>query len=290
MTTLDTTTPGSTPLGTAPGQPSDYSLGTSTSEYERLRYQAQIWESATERALDRIDVKPGSRCLDAGSGPGVTMRQLAQRVGSQGQVVGVDVDEVLGRVSLERLHADGHRQCEFYAHDLLDDKPIPGAPYDVVYARLVLFHLPRRVEVLARLWDAVAPGGHLVVHDYDLTAAGTAPALPSVAAVGDLVLDSFRAAGCEVRAGVLLPRWFGEAGVGAPDGTDVAGQLDRLADAARMFEQVSRSLLPVAIARGVTTESAAEELLGRLRDAAAADPERPTLWPLLLASWKRKDA
>ena len=58
------------------------------------------------------------------------------------------------------------------------DAAIPGAPYDLVYARLVLFHLPERVAVLGRLWDAVAPGGHLVVQDYDLAAVGSVPRMP----------------------------------------------------------------------------------------------------------------
>lgn len=279
MTTLDTHATARTA----------YSLGTTLREYERLRQQAEIWTHATERVLDRVDPVPGSRCLDAGSGPGVTMRQLAQRVGPAGRVVGIDVDEALGGLSLERLHEDGHRQCEFRLHDLAGDSPIPGAPYDVVYVRLVLFHLPERAALLARLWDAVAPGGHLVVQDYDLSAAGTQPDLPSVAAVGDLIIGAFTAAGCETRAGYLLPRWFADAGIGAPDGTDVAGRLDRLAGAAAMFDQVTRSLLPVAVAQGLVTETDATALLTQLHEDALSDPDRPAMWPLLVAAWKRKE-
>lgn len=236
----------STVLDTQPTA-SAYSLGSSEAEYQRLRAQAQVWEQATERVLDRIDARPGARCLDAGCGPGVTMRQLSRRVGPQGSVVGIDIDETLGTRSIAELRADGHRGCEFHTHDLTGDTPIPGGPYDIVYARLLLFHLPQRPAVLARLWAAVAPGGHLVVQDYDLASAGTAPDLPDVAAVGDLIRNAFTAAGCEIRAGVLLPQWFHDAGIGAPDGTDVAGRLDRLADAARMFEAVARSLVPVAV-------------------------------------------
>ena len=42
-------------------------------------------------------------------------------------------------------------------HDVAQDAPLPGAPFDLVYARLLLFHLPQRVAVLRRLWDAVHP-------------------------------------------------------------------------------------------------------------------------------------
>jgi SAM-dependent methyltransferase len=273
-------------IGTEAG--STYVLGTSQREYERVRRQAEVWQRATERVLDRVDPVPGSRCLDAGCGPGVTMRQLAQRVGPRGRVVGIDVDEALGAGGVARLRDEGHRQCEFRAHDLRSDGPIPGAPYDLVYARLVLFHLPERVAVLARLWDAVAPGGHLVVQDYDLSAVGAVPRTPIYDRLADFIVGAFTAAGCEVRAGSLLPSLFQQAGVGLPDATDVAGRLDRVADAAPMLEGVIRSLVPAAVDRGLATEHDAHALLARLHDAVAEDPDRPLLWPLLLGAWKRK--
>ena len=265
-----------------------YALGRTAEEYERLRRQAQLWEAATERLLDRVSLVIGARCLDAGCGPGETMRQLAQRVGPRGRVVGIDVDETLGGLALDRLHGDGHHQCTFVAHDLAEDGPVPQGPFDLVYARLLLLHLPRRVDVLARLWNAVAPGGYLVIQDYDMSAVGAAPPLPSVERVGEVILRSFEAAGCEIRLGSLLPRLFIEAGVGVPDGTDVTGRLERLADASVMLEGVFRSLLPLAVRREIVTEPEADALLAQLRHDADADRERPVLWPLLMGAWRHK--
>jgi SAM-dependent methyltransferase len=273
-------------IETEPG--STYVLGSTQHEYERVRRQAEVWQLVTERVLDRVDPAPGSWCLDAGSGPGVSMRQLAQRVGPRGRVVGVDVDAALGTDSVARLRDEGHQQCEFLAHDLRSDTAVPGGPYDLVYARLVLFHLPERVEVLGRLWDAVAPGGHLVVQDYDLEAVGSVPRKPIDDRLAGFIAGAFTAAGCEIRAGALLPTLFEQAGVGRPDATDVAGRLDRLVDAAPMLEGVVRSLLPAAIGEGLVTEHDGHALLAELHDAVAEDPDRPLLWPLLLGAWKRK--
>ena len=108
---------------------------------------------------------------------------------------------------------------------------IPGAPFDLVYARLLLYHLPERVAVLRRLWDAVSPGGHLLVQDYDLRSVGTLPSLESVDELGRVVIDAFAAAGCDVHVGARLPELFARAGIGAPDGTDVSGRLEPLVDA-----------------------------------------------------------
>src|SRR5690348_17463776 len=121
-----------------------YALGHTPEEYERLRGQARVWEAAAGRLLDQVGLTPGASCLDAGCGPGETMRLMAQRVGPAGRVTGIDVDAPLGEQAMAMLQRAGHRQCRFIALDLAADGPLPGAPFDLVYARLLLYHLPQR--------------------------------------------------------------------------------------------------------------------------------------------------
>ena len=141
--------------------------GAPREEYERLRAQARVWEAATGRLLDRVGLAPGARCLDAGCGPGETMRLMAQRVGPAGRVPASTSTRALGAQALAccttpaTTTASSRRRSD-------RRRPLPGAPFDLVYARLLLFHLPDRVDVLRRLWDAVAPGGHLLIQDYDV--------------------------------------------------------------------------------------------------------------------------
>jgi ubiquinone/menaquinone biosynthesis C-methylase UbiE len=267
-----------------------YALGSTPQEYERLRTQARVWESATGRLFDQVALAPGATCLDAGCGPGETMRLMAQRVGTSGRVTGVDVDAPLGAQAVAMLHDAGHRQCTFARVDLAAGEPVPGAPFDLVYARLLLYHLPQRVTVLKRLWDAVAPGGHLLVQDYDMRSAGVLPTLASLDECLRVVVGAFTAAGCDVRVGARLPQLFAQAGIGTPDGTDVAGRLEPLADAQRMFTAVFRSVLPTAIAHGITTEQRASASLSEIAHDAQRFPDRPALWPLLIGAWKRKPA
>ncbi len=265
-----------------------YALGHTQKEYERLRMQARSWEVATGRLLDQVGLGRGASCLDAGCGPGETMRAMAERAGPAGRVLGVDADPALGAMTLAMLHRAGHRQCAFLAHDLAAAEPIPGAPFDLVYARLLLFHLPRRVEVLARLWDAVAPGGHLLVQDYDLRSAGTLPQLDWADEVMRVLTGAFEAVGADVSAGTRLPQLFTQAGIGTPDGTDVAGRTEPLATGRLIMEGSFRSVLPTALAHGVTTEAAAAVTLASIDRDATRFPDRPVLWPLLIGAWKRK--
>ena len=98
--------------------PAVYALGHTPEEYDRLRMQARAWEVATGRLLDQVIPGPGASCLDAGCGPGETMRTMAERVGPAGRVLGIDADPALGAMTLAMLHGAGHRQCAFQAHDL----------------------------------------------------------------------------------------------------------------------------------------------------------------------------
>jgi SAM-dependent methyltransferase len=263
----------------------EYALRRTPEEYERLRAQARMWEAATGRLLDRIGLTTGARCLDAGCGPGETMRLMAQRVGPDGTVTGIDVDAALAGQTEEALHEAGHKQCRTLVHDLGTDEAVPGGPYDIVLARLLLFHTPDRVAVVRRLWESVAPGGHLVLQDYDLSAADTEPEMPSVREVTRLLIAMFESVGCHTRAGLALPTWMERAGIGSPDGTDVAGYLETLGAGQSMLAGTFRSVLPAGLAHGVVTAGEAEEALSRMADDVALDPGRPMLWPLMIGAW-----
>ncbi len=268
--------------------PESYVLGRSPQEYDRLRAQARVWEAETGRLLDTTGLAAGARCLDAGCGPGETMRLMAQRVGPTGHVLGVDVDATLGHQALDMLHAAGHRQCAFATVDLEAGEPIPGAPFDLVYARLLLFHVADPVAVLRRLWDAVAPGGVLAVHDYDLRTINVLPDLDAMREWKRVVLGAFTGAGRDIATGHRLPLLFAKAGLGAPQGTTVAGQLEPLRVTAPMLSAVYRSLLPAATELGLTSTADGERWLEDFARQTHEHGDYAALWPLLIGAWKTK--
>ena len=55
---------------------------------------------------------------------------------------------------------------QFVAHDVTS-APLPGAPADVVYARLLLAHLPTRPRLVEQWRSQVRPGGVVVVDDVE---------------------------------------------------------------------------------------------------------------------------
>jgi 2-polyprenyl-3-methyl-5-hydroxy-6-metoxy-1,4-benzoquinol methylase len=130
--------------------------------------EADLQLRALEAFLDPITadrlaypiVTPGARCWEVGAGGGSVARMMARSVGPTGQVVATDINPVQLR-SADNLVV---RQ-----HDVRSGPP-EGAPFDVIHARLVLLHLPERRRILRQLIDALAPGGWLVIEEFDCTA------------------------------------------------------------------------------------------------------------------------
>jgi SAM-dependent methyltransferase len=120
-------------------------------ERARLRLLEEYHDPLTASQLDAIGVGEGWRCLDVGAGAGSGTRMLAERVGSTGSVLAVDLDTNL----LDGLAGD---RVEVRRLDLMSDQ-LPQAAFDLVHARLLLMFVSPRIGALQRLVSAARPGG-----------------------------------------------------------------------------------------------------------------------------------
>jgi SAM-dependent methyltransferase len=118
-----------------------------------------VFDPVTRGHLTRLGLAPGARCLEVGAGSGSIARWMADQVGPAGRVLAVDLDPRWCR-------RDGRAQLEVRALDLVAEA-IPPGPWDVIHERLVLQHIPERLQVLTRLVAALAPGGVILVEDFD---------------------------------------------------------------------------------------------------------------------------
>ena len=256
---------------TETGRPqAGYALGHTPEEYERLRMQARVWEAATGRLLDQVGLGPGASCLDAGCGPGETMRAMAERVGPAGRVRGIDADASLGALALAMLHGEGHRHCSFSAQDLTAGEPIPGAPFDLVCARLLLF--PHRRSAWTCWPGCGTPSPRAVIFSCRTTTSAASVRCPSwtgSARCWRVWTGAFSAVGADVSAGTRLPQLFAQAGC-----RDPGRHRRRGPQVARHRPRHHGGHLPQRAAdgpgAGVTTEraSAPQVLASIARDAA----------------------
>lgn len=273
---------------TSPDLPDDgYVMGRTSEEYQRLRWQASLWEQATARALDLAGISPGMRCLDVGSGPGEVMRLMAGRVGPSGQVTGIDNDGRLGREALDILRATVPGRFEFVQADAEVTEELPGGPFDLVYARLLLFHLRDPVAMLRKMYAWTRPGGVLLVQDYDCHTLDIVPRLATWEEFERVFYGVCEKAGRDARIGQKLPLHFAAAGMGEPDGTDVTALLRPLAEIGGMFQAVYESVRPAALGLGLTTEARGQAFTAEITEAIA-ERRGAGMSPLLVSAWKHK--
>src|SRR5882762_3129748 len=81
------------PPETIPTSPqSDYAIGSTDRERQRLMRQGAILRGFLETAFRAAGIGPGLRVLDIGSGVGDVSLRAAGQAGPQGAVLGVDRD------------------------------------------------------------------------------------------------------------------------------------------------------------------------------------------------------
>lgn len=150
-------------------------------------------------------LRPNTRLLDVGVGPGTITLDLASRL-PVGQVVGIDnataaVDAT--RALVEESGADNVQVevADVYALDLAD------AEFDVVHAHQVLQHLADPTAALAEMRRVCRPGGLVALRDADYAAMTWYPQSPELSRWLDLYRALARANGGEPDAGRRLRSW-----------------------------------------------------------------------------------
>ena len=125
------------------------------------------------RRLDAL-LEPGMSVLDVGCGAGAITRGIAEAVGPEGRVVGIDISEELLALALQS-HAEpanlSFEIADVTRHHYRDE-------FDVVTAARVLQWLADPGAALAAMVAAAKPGGQIIVLDYDHTRARWTPSPP----------------------------------------------------------------------------------------------------------------
>lgn len=266
--------------------PDGYVHAREANEYQRLREQAALWRRASEEVLDRVGLKPGMSCLDVGSGPGAVMQLMADRVGPEGRVTGIEIDGALGRQAIADLRVQGGAQYALIEADVRSIEMPPGAPFDLTYCRLFLMHMPDPVAVLEQMLHWTKPGGVVAAQEFDFGSIAVEPLCPPMAEFNRLFEGVFRGQGRNLRAGRQLPAQFEAAGLGVPDGTNAEAKFLPLKDIGQMLIGVYQGLYASAAELGLADPVRAEAFKVEMTEAAA-DGRYYCLTPILIGAWKR---
>ena len=129
-------------------------------------YFAGIFERKyRDRALELLDIRKGEVVLEIGFGTGHCLKQMAELVGEEGKVYGIDISSGMVEISKGRLEKAGvlDRVC-LCCGDALE-LPYEDNTFDAVFMSftLELFDTPEIPKVLDEIKRVLKPGGRLGV-------------------------------------------------------------------------------------------------------------------------------
>jgi SAM-dependent methyltransferase len=232
-------------------------------ERERLSILERTLDSITTNHLDRLafaGAKPPRRCLEMGAGGGSIARWLADRVGPGGTVVAADKDT--------RFLVDLPPNVEVRRCDLVSD-PLEPLAFDLVHCRLLLLHLADPMTALQKLADAVAPGGMLLVEEWDYATTEAYQADHPLSAVVKRVNDALFG----LTLGMGINVWLGRE---LPDMVEATGlhdvdhlgslKITRGTPESTMQKASTALLRPALVGRGLATEVELDDWFRALSD------------------------
>jgi ubiquinone/menaquinone biosynthesis C-methylase UbiE len=267
----------------------DYVLGRTNAEYDRLIEQAELLRPLTERMLRAAGIGAGMHVLDVGCGVGDVSFLVSELVGPEGSVVGIDLDGDAVRFADERRAARAIANVVFREADARSVHA--ERLFDAAVGRFVLMFMSDPTAALRLIAERVRPGGILAFHEWVAGISTASPDQPVLASFQNLINTTFERSGARLEIGAELSWRMRDAGL-EPEPrplAEVAVCTDQGAVAYRRWALFARSMLPKIVDYGVAAE---EEVLDtverRLRDELVdARGLMPLSW-LMIGQWARK--
>lgn len=121
-----------------------------------------------ERLVDLAHLEPGESVLDVGCGTGTLAIAAKRRVGSQGQVYGIDASPEMIARGTRKANKAGVDVA--FRTAVVEALPFPDGHFDVVLSTLMLHHLPRptREQSAREIRRVLKPGGRVLAVDFGM--------------------------------------------------------------------------------------------------------------------------
>jgi SAM-dependent methyltransferase len=143
----------------------DYVLGTHEEELARLGLQHRVWRPVVLECWEKAGITVGKRVLDVGAGPGYASMDLAEIVGSSGEVVALERSRNFVRAMKEACRARSLTNVKIHELDLMTDD-LPKGDYDFSWCRWVMSFVSDPSLLAKKLAVVMRKGSIAIFHEY----------------------------------------------------------------------------------------------------------------------------
>lgn len=132
-----------------------------------LQTAAQLLQPLKQRSYQLLQLNSGQRVLDVGCGPGIDTCAIAESVGPDGQVIGLDYDPEM--VVLAQQRARQHNYVDRVEHLTGSATALPFNDdyFDSCRSDRLFMHLAQPVTAAAEMVRVTKPGGRVLIADVD---------------------------------------------------------------------------------------------------------------------------
>ncbi|MFI5394341.1 MAG: class I SAM-dependent methyltransferase [Candidatus Binatia bacterium] len=115
-----------------------------------------------------VGLRPGDAVADIGAGTGLFTQLFAEQVGPKGTVYAVDIGPAFVKYISEESKKLGHEPVVKTVLNTPDSAELLPASIDVTFICDTYHHFDHPDKMLASIYNALRPGGRLVIIDFDL--------------------------------------------------------------------------------------------------------------------------
>lgn len=129
-----------------------------------LYYLAAFREKAYRRkAVEALQLHGGMTVIEIGCGTGLNFSLLQQKIGSDGNLIGIDLTDKMLAQARKRIQREGWANIELVNIDALDYRFPKGV--DGIISTFALTLIPEYEDVIRNGAEALSPGGRFVILD-----------------------------------------------------------------------------------------------------------------------------